>query len=69
MISALPHRPHVIALKQYKDQGLNDYGAIFLIFSGIGFSGWISIEGGANGLDEIRRLVEFLKEMRALYYG
>ena len=69
MISALPHRPHVLALKQYKDQGLNDYGAIFRIFSGVGFSGWISVEDEVNGLDEIRRLVEFLKEMRARYYG
>ena len=50
-------------------QGLNDYDAIFRILSGVGFSGWISVEDGVKGLDEIRRSVEFLKEMRARYYG
>lgn len=50
-------------------QGLNDYDAIFRILSGIGFSGWISVEDGVNGLDEIRDSVEFLREMRARYYG
>ena len=44
-------------------QGLNDYDAIFRILSEVGFSGWISVEDGMNGLDEIRQSVEFLKEM------
>ena len=50
-------------------QGLNDYDAIFRILSGVGFSGWISVEDGVKGLEEIRRSVEFIKEMRARYYG
>ena len=50
-------------------QGLNDYDAIFRILSEVGFSGWISVEDGVNGLDEIRDSVAFLKEMRARYYG
>ena len=50
-------------------QGLNDYDAIFRILSGVDFSGWISVEDGVNGLDEIRRSVEFLKGMRARHYG
>ena len=50
-------------------QGLNDYDAIFRILAGVGFSGWISVEDGMNGLDELRRSVEFLKQKRAQYYG
>ncbi len=50
-------------------QGLNDYDAIFRILSGVGFAGWVSVEDGMNGLDELRRSVEFLKRKRAQYYG
>ncbi len=50
-------------------RGLNDYDAIFRILSGAGFSGWISVEDGMNGLDELRRSVEFLKRKREEYYG
>jgi sugar phosphate isomerase/epimerase len=49
--------------------GLNDYDAIFRILSGIDYAGWISVEDGMNGLDELRRSVEFLKRKRAQYYG
>jgi sugar phosphate isomerase/epimerase len=47
---------------------MNDYDAIFHILSGVGFAGWISVEDGMNGLDELRRSVEFLKRKRAEYY-
>ena len=50
-------------------KGLNDYDAIFRILSGVGFSGWISVEDGMNGLDELRRSVAFLKRKREQYYG
>jgi sugar phosphate isomerase/epimerase len=50
-------------------KGLNDYDAIFRILSSVGFSGWISVEDGMNGLDELRRSAEFLKRKRAQYYG
>jgi sugar phosphate isomerase/epimerase len=50
-------------------KGMNDYDAIFRILSEVGFSGWISVEDGMNGLDELRRSVEFLKGKRAAYYG
>lgn len=50
-------------------KGLNDYDAIFRILSGVGFAGWISVEDGMNGLDELRRSVEFLKQKREEYYG
>jgi sugar phosphate isomerase/epimerase len=50
-------------------KGLNDYDAIFRILSGVGYSGWISVEDGMNGLDELRRSVDFLKRKRQQYYG
>lgn len=49
-------------------QGLNDYDAIFRILAEVGFDGWISVEDGMNGLEEIKESVAFLKEMRAKYY-
>jgi sugar phosphate isomerase/epimerase len=50
-------------------QGLNDYDTIFRLLAETGFSGWISVEDGMNGLDELRRSVEFLKGKRAQYFG
>ena len=50
-------------------QGLNDYDAIFRILADVGFSGWISVEDGMNGLDELARSVSFLKTKRAEYFG
>lgn len=41
--------------------GLNDYPTIFRTLRAVGFTGWISIEDGVNGLDELRRSVHFLK--------
>jgi sugar phosphate isomerase/epimerase len=49
-------------------KGLNDYDAIFRILAGVGFTGWISVEDGMNGLDELRRSVAFLKGKRQQYY-
>jgi sugar phosphate isomerase/epimerase len=49
-------------------QGLNDYDAIFRTLAGVGFAGWISVEDGMNGLDELRRSVQFLKRKRQQYY-
>ena len=50
-------------------KGLNDYDAIFRILASVGFAGWISVEDGVNGLDEMHRSVEFLKKKRTQYYG
>ena len=50
-------------------QGLNDFDAIFRILAEVGFAGWISIEDGMNGLDEMARSVAFLKRKRAEYYS
>ncbi len=50
-------------------KGLNDYDTIFRTLAGVGFAGWISVEDGMNGLDELRHSVEFLKAKRRQYYG
>lgn len=50
-------------------QGSNDYDAIFRILRSVDFTGWISVEDGMDGLDELRRSVEFLKKKRGEYYG
>ena len=50
-------------------KGLNDYDAIFRLLADVGFSGWISVEAGLNGLEEIARSVEFLKHKRAEHFG
>jgi sugar phosphate isomerase/epimerase len=50
-------------------QGANDYDAIFRLLRSVGFTGWISVEDGLNGLDELRRSVDFLKLKRAEHYG
>jgi sugar phosphate isomerase/epimerase len=50
-------------------KGLIDYNAIFDILSEAKFSGWISVEDGMNGLDELKRSVAFLERKRAEYYA
>jgi len=49
-------------------KGLNDYDAIFSLLAEVGFSGWISVEDGMEGLEELRRSVAFLKRMRKTYF-
>ena len=49
-------------------KGLNDYDAIFRILASVGYDGWIWSEDGMNGLDELARSAEFLKQKRAQYY-
>ena len=46
-------------------EGTNDYEAIFTRLSSLDRDLWISIEDGENGLDEMKRSVDFLKGMRA----
>jgi sugar phosphate isomerase/epimerase len=50
-------------------KGLNDYDAIFKLLAEVDFDGWISVEAGMEGLDEIARSVAFLKEKRALHFA
>lgn len=42
-------------------RGLNDYDAIFSELAGIGFNGWVSIEDGENGVDDLRESISFLR--------
>ncbi len=42
-------------------KGLNDYDAIFSILKEAGFDGWISIEDGVDGMDQLERSVSFLR--------
>jgi sugar phosphate isomerase/epimerase len=50
-------------------RGLIDYDAIFARLAAERFTGWISVEDGMNGLDEIARSVDFLKAKRSQYYA
>ena len=49
-------------------KGLNDYDAIFSILAGRGYSGWISIEDGMNGMEEMAESLAFLRRMCAKYF-
>jgi sugar phosphate isomerase/epimerase len=49
-------------------KGLNDYDAIFGILSAAGYDGWVSIEDGMNGMEEMKESIDFLKRMRARYF-
>jgi sugar phosphate isomerase/epimerase len=50
-------------------QGLNDYDRIFSILRGAGFDGWISLEDGVEGMDQLRRSAEFVRGKMAQYWG
>lgn len=49
-------------------KGLNDYDAIFTELRRVGFDGWISIEDGVDGIEQLRRSVEFLKQKIAQHF-
>ena len=42
-------------------KGMNDYDAIFSELRGVGFDGWISIEDGVDGIEQLRRSADFLR--------
>jgi sugar phosphate isomerase/epimerase len=48
-------------------KGLNDYDNIFNILKSVNYMGWISIEDGMNGMEEMKASIAFLKVMRAKY--
>lgn len=50
-------------------KGMNDYDAIFAELKSVGFDGWISLEDGMDGLDQMVRSVDFLKEKIAKHWG
>jgi sugar phosphate isomerase/epimerase len=49
-------------------KGLNDYDAIFRILSAHRYGGWISIEDGMNGMDEMAESLAFLRAMVAKHF-
>ncbi len=49
-------------------KGLNDYEAIFRELKSVGFDGWISIEDGVDGMDQLARSVEFLRRTLAPHF-
>jgi len=49
-------------------RGLNDYDAIFSTLAAVRFNGWISIEDGLNGMEELRESVRFLRDKISRYW-
>jgi len=49
-------------------KGLNDYDAIFTELKRVGFDGWISIEDGVDGMDQLERSVDFLRKKIIRYW-
>ena len=49
-------------------KGLNDYDSIFAELKRVGFNGWISIEDGVEGMDQLERSVSFLKNKIAAHW-
>ncbi|QHT65889.1 TIM barrel protein [Rhodocytophaga rosea] len=49
-------------------KGLNDYDAIFTELKRVGFNGWISIEDGVEGMDQLERSVAFLRRKMKEYW-
>lgn len=50
-------------------KGMNDYPAILGILASHGYDGWISIEDGVNGLDEMQESLRYLREMCRIHFG
>jgi sugar phosphate isomerase/epimerase len=49
-------------------KGMNDYDAIFKILAENHYRGWVSIEDGMNGMDEMAESLAFLREMSDKYF-
>jgi sugar phosphate isomerase/epimerase len=50
-------------------KGLNDYDRIFAILKSVNYQGWVSIEDGMNGMEEMKESIDFLKRMRERYFS
>jgi sugar phosphate isomerase/epimerase len=50
-------------------KGLNDYDAIFGTLRGVGFDGWISIEDGVDGMEQLKASVAFVRAKMRQYWG
>jgi sugar phosphate isomerase/epimerase len=49
-------------------RGLNDYDAMFQILADAHYGGWISIEDGMNGMEEMAASLAFLRTKCAEYH-
>jgi sugar phosphate isomerase/epimerase len=49
-------------------KGLNDYDKIFAELKRVGFDGWISIEDGVDGMEQLERSVTFLRRKMLQYW-
>ncbi len=49
-------------------RGLNDYDAIFTILAEHHYQGWVSIEDGMNGMEEMAESLAFLRRMSAVHF-
>jgi sugar phosphate isomerase/epimerase len=58
-----PHLKHGVTGK-----GLNDYPTIFRILADHGYQGWVSIEDGMNGMEEMAESLAFLRRMSREYF-
>jgi sugar phosphate isomerase/epimerase len=58
-----PNLRHGVAGK-----GLNDYNAIFRILAEHNYRGWVSIEDGMNGMEEMAESLAFLRKITAKYF-
>lgn len=50
-------------------KGLNDYDRIFSTLRSVGFNGWISIEDGVEGLEQLQRSAAFLRRKIKSWWG
>lgn len=50
-------------------KGLNDYNAIFTLLKKQNFNGWISIEDGVDGIEQLERSVLFLRKKMKEYFS
>jgi sugar phosphate isomerase/epimerase len=63
------HRGYAARLRHGEiGKGLNDYDAIFSTLRGVGFDGWISIEDGVDGMEQLERSVTFLRQKMAAHW-
>lgn len=46
-------------------KGMIDYDAVFSTLAGAGFDGWIRIEDGVEGFDQLQRSAAFLRRKMA----
>lgn len=50
-------------------KGLNDYDAIFSLLRGVGFDGWVSIEDGVDGMEQLVESVKFVRAKLQQHWG